>query len=135
LDQNILHAINDPSIALKQQAAGVLDKERAERANAARDCLRAFLTRLARVVDADRAERNLGVDRRFKRLADDFRTAASQDFARGTLLRPRGPRRLLELLESTEPESGKEFLDSLAALRRLVSRHQQADSAAILKEF
>jgi hypothetical protein len=52
-DHELLGAINDLSIAIKQEAAGVQDAERERRAKDARRMLKRFLSRLGEVESAE----------------------------------------------------------------------------------
>jgi len=51
-DGDVLSAINDLSIAIKQEFADIEDAERVQRAGTARATLRRFLTRLGEVESA-----------------------------------------------------------------------------------
>src|SRR5438270_11362861 len=64
-DHELIRAINDLSIAIKLELAGVRDQERAQRAMEARQALRGFLTRLSEVEAGDGKEVVLGIDARF----------------------------------------------------------------------
>ena len=74
-DHELIRAINDLSIFLKQEAAGVRDAERARLAEKGRETLREFLQRLELVEGADSKEPVLGIDARFKSLTDAIATA------------------------------------------------------------
>ena len=61
-DHELLGAINDLSIAIKQEAAGVQDAERERRAKQRGSLLKRFLGRLGEVESAGSKELLLGVD-------------------------------------------------------------------------
>src|SRR5947209_12615672 len=65
-DHELIRAINDLSIAVKLDLAGVRDQERAQQAGEARKVLREFLTRLEELEAGDGKEVMLGVDARFQ---------------------------------------------------------------------
>ena len=69
-DHELIMAINDLSIAVKLDMAGVWDQERIRRAVEVRKVLKAFLGRLSEVESGDRKEVMLGVDARFQSLTD-----------------------------------------------------------------
>lgn len=134
-DQGVLLAINDLSIAIKQELAGVVRKQRTDKANEAKKKLRRFLARLNRILVSKDQDTVLGVDPRFRQLVEDFE-ASRNDTARfkSRLMRD-GPASVIDLLDSMDVVSRKALLESLSELRRVVSRHQQADAAAILEDF
>ena len=113
----------------------MLRKERAEHASAAKQSLRKFLLRLDRVLSSKKKEAVLGLDPRFRQLADDLE-AARHDTAnfKSKVMRD-GPRSTIALLDCADVPSKHALLESLSELRRLVSRHQQSDTAAILEDF
>ena len=125
-DREILGAINDLSIAIKQEFAGVEDPERVDLADRARSTLRAFLVRLDQVESADEPDIVPGMNPRFKELADAL-ASARRNSAFTSVLKRGGAKSALALLDSSDPPSKRELLDCLAELRRIVSRHQQTD--------
>lgn len=133
-DQELIGAINDLSIFLKQEAAGVRDAERAGRAKQARRVLKDFLKRLVDVEATGGQEPLLGVDARFQNLADAF-AAARQDSTRfHSVLMHDGPDRILPLLDAGASEQRVALLESLNELRRVIQQHQRADATAIFEE-
>lgn len=134
-DQDVLLAINDLSIAIKQELAGVVRKQRAEKAKEAQKKLRKFLLRLNHAVLLGNQDSLLGVDPRFRQLVEDFE-ASRNDTAnfRSRLMRD-GPGSVIHLLDSIDVVSRNVLLESLSELRRVVARHQQTDAAAILEDF
>ena len=134
-DQDVLSSIDDLSIALKQDLAGVADPDRAERANAARTSLRSFLSRLGTAVATESGAAPLGIDRRFKRLADDFRMARRDTAHFQSRLMREGVESTIELLDRDDARSKEALIACLSELRRVVARHQQADTTAILEDL
>jgi hypothetical protein len=80
-DNELIGAINDLSIAIKLELAGVRDDERMERAEEARRLLKQFWHRLSDIESAGDKELLLGVDSRFQSLMDAI-AAAQQDSSR-----------------------------------------------------
>jgi hypothetical protein len=133
-DNELIGAINDLSIAIKLELAGVRDEERLERAKEARRLLKQFLTRLSEIESAGEKELLLGVDSRFQSLMDAI-AAARQDSSRyqSGLMR-QGAAKTLPLLDAKDPDQRRQLLASLAELRRVIEQHQQADAAVIFEE-
>jgi uncharacterized membrane protein YccC len=133
-DHDLIRAINDLSIAVKLELAGVEDQERARRAGEARKVLRGFLGQLAELEGGDGREVLLGIDARFQSLTDAL-ASARQDTARfNSVLMREGAAVALPLLEAGDTESKAKLLDSLSELRRVVEQHQQADATVIFEE-
>ena len=134
-DHELLGAINDLSIAVKQEAAGVRDAERERRAKEARDLLTRFLGRVSEVESVGGKELVLGVDARFQSLTDAI-ASARQDGARyQSVLMQGGSSDALPLLDAKTPEARAQLLECLAELRRVIEQHQQTDAAAIFEEY
>jgi hypothetical protein len=133
-DHDLIRAINDLSIAVKLELAGVEDQERARRAGEARKVLRGFLGQLAELEAGDGREVLLGIDARFHSLTDAL-ASARQDTARfNSVLMREGAAVALPLLDAGDAESRAKLLDSLSELRRVVEQHQQADATVIFEE-
>jgi hypothetical protein len=133
-DHDLIRAINDLSIAVKLELAGVEDQERARRAGEARKLLRGFLGQLAELEAGDGGEVMLGIDARFQSLTDAL-ASARQDTARfNSVLIREGAAVALPLLDAGGAESKAKLLDSLSELRRVVEQHQQADATVIFEE-
>ena len=134
-DQRILQAITDLSLAVKYELAGVEDQERLERAKDARDVLRSFLADLGKLTDQSKEERVLTLDLRSKALVDAF-SAARRDTANfhSTVMRA-GTDAGLSQLDAEDERGKRALLESLAELRRIVSRHQHATLSAIVEEY
>ena len=133
-DHELLGAINDLSIAVKLEIAGVTDQERARRAGDARKVLRGFLGQLSEVEAGEGKEVLLGIDARFQSLTDAL-ASARQDTARfNSVLMREGAAVALPLLDARDAESKAKLLDSLSELRRVVEQHQQADATVIFEE-
>jgi hypothetical protein len=134
-DQDILTAINDLSLATKQRVAGVLRARRAERAGAAKEYLRHFMTRLEEFLASPTGGAGLAVDPRFRQLAEGFEAARRDPtHYRSTLMR-QGIKSTLALLDRKDPTATESLLESLSELRSLVSQHQQVDAEAIFEDF
>lgn len=133
-DHDLLGAINDLSIAIKQEAAGVRDAERERRAKDARKLLKRFLGRLSEVESADGKELLLGVDARFQSLTDAIASARQDGNRYQSVLMKGGAANALPLLDAKSPEARGQLLDSLTELRRVIEQHQQIDAAAIFED-
>ncbi len=133
-DHDLIKAINDLSIAVKLEIAGVTDQERARRAGDARKVLRGFLGQLSELETGDGKEVLLGIDSRFQSLTDAL-ASARQDTARfNSVLMREGAAVALPLLDADDADSKAKLLDSLSELRRVVEQHQQADATVIFEE-
>jgi len=133
-DHELLGAINDLSIAIKQEAAGVQDAERERRAKDARRLLKRFLGRLSEVESAGSKQLLLGVDARFQSLTDAIASARQDENRYQSVLMKSGAASALPLLDAKSPESREQLVDSLAELRRVIEHHQQTDAAAIFED-
>jgi hypothetical protein len=133
-DHDLIGAINDLSIHLKQEQAGIKDSDRADRAQKARGLLRDFLTRLSEADSEEGKDLLLGTDSRFQNLADAFAAARQEGGRFHSLLVREGAASVVSLLEAKDPEKTKELLESLGDLRRIVEQHQQTDASVILEE-
>jgi hypothetical protein len=133
-DHDLLGAINDLSIAIKQEAAGVRDAERERRAKDARKLLKRFLVRLSEVESDEGKELLLGVDARFQSLTDAIASARQDGNRYHSVLMKGGAADVLPLLDAKSVEARGQLLDSLAELRRVIEQHQQVDAAAIFED-
>ncbi|MGI6414386.1 MAG: hypothetical protein ACOX1P_01855 [Thermoguttaceae bacterium] len=133
-DHELLGAINDLSIAIKQEAAGVQDAERDRRAKDARRRLKRFLGRLSEVESAGSKQLLLGVDARFQSLTDAIASARQDGNRYQSVLMKSGAASALPLLDAKSPESREQLVDSLTELRRVIEQHQQTDAAAIFED-
>ncbi len=133
-DHELLGAINDLSIAIKQEAAGVRDAERQRRAKAARELLKGFLARLGEVEAAGSKELLLGVDARFQSLTDAIASARQNVNRYHSVLMKSGAADTLTLLDAKSAEARAQLLESLAELRRVIEQHQQTDAAVIFED-
>jgi len=133
-DHELLGAINDLSISIKQEAAGVQDAERERRAKAARSLLKQFLVRLSEVESVVGKELLLGVDVRFQNLTDAIASARQDGNRYQSVLMKGGAGEALPLLEAQSPQLRSQLLESLSELRRVIEQHQQTDAAAIFEE-
>lgn len=134
VDNELLGAINDLSIAIKQEAAGIQDAERERRAKDARRLLKQFLGRLREVESADSKELLLGVDARFQSLTDAIASARQDGNRYHSVLMKRGAADSLPLLDARSLESREQLVESLTELRRVIEQHQQTDAAAIFED-
>jgi len=133
-DHELLGAINDLSIAIKQEAAGVQDAERERRAKDARRLLKRFLGRLGEIESADSKELLLDMDARFQSLTDAIASARQDGNRYHSVLMKGGAADALALLDAKSSESRAQLVESLAELRRVIERHQQTDAAAIFED-
>jgi hypothetical protein len=133
-DHELLGAINDLSIAIKQEAAGIRDAERQRRAKAARELLKGFLGRLGEVEAVGSKELLLGVDARFQSLTEAIASARQNVSRYHSVLMKSGAADALTLLGTKSPEARAQLLESLAELRRVIEQHQQTDAAVIFED-
>ena len=133
-DQDTLTWVNDLSIAIKQELAGALREERADRARIAKARIRQFLLRLDDVLSARCQGAVFGVDVRFKELADEFEAAQYDRANFDSTLVTAGAKAVAEMLDR-DLGSSQHLLHSLSELRRIVTRHQEEDANAILEDF
>src|SRR6266536_3288196 len=122
-DHELIGAINDLSIAVKLDLAGVRDQERAQRAHDARKVLKGFLARLSELEADDAKEVVLGVDARFQTLTDALASARQNSARFSSVLMREGAVGALPLLDAGDKESKARLLDSLAELRRVIEQH------------
>jgi hypothetical protein len=133
-DNELIGAINDLSIALKLEMAGVRDEERLERAKEARRLLKQFLNRISEIESAGDKELLLGVDSRFQSLTDAIAAARRDSSRYQSILMRQGAAEALPLLDAKGPDQRRQLLASLAELRRVIEQHQQADADVIFEE-
>ena len=133
-DHELLGAINDLSIAIKQETAGIKDAERERRAKNARHLLKQFLCRLGEVESADSKELLLGVDARFQSLTDAIASARQDGNRYHSVLMRGGAADVLPLLDAKSSEPRVQLVESLTELRRVIEQHQQTDAAAIFED-
>lgn len=133
-DHELIRAINDVSIFLKQEAAGVRDAERARLAEKGRETLREFLQRLEHVEAAGSKEPLLGIDARFQSLTDAIATARGESDSYRSVLMRDGASAVLPLLDAQLQQERRQLLEALADLRRVVEHHQQEDASIIFEE-
>jgi hypothetical protein len=133
-DHELIHAINDLSISIKQEQAGVHDAERAARAAEARKLIRDFLTRLSQAESEDAKGVVLGIDSRFLSLTDAFVSARREAGRFHSPLVRDGATAALSLLDTQEPGNQNGLLESLAEMRKIIEEHQQADVSVIFEE-
>ncbi|MBX3394341.1 MAG: hypothetical protein KF841_03135 [Phycisphaerae bacterium] len=134
-DLSLLQAINDLSIGIKHDLAGVSDPDRRHRVQRAQETLRRFFAELQRLADVPEQERFLGLDERLKELATGFENAQRDASNFHSTLMRAGPGAAATLLDAKDRRAKQELLDCLAELRRVVSRHQQANVSAIVEDF
>jgi len=133
-DHELIGAINDLSIAVKLDLAGVRDAERIQRANKARQVLRNFLTRLSEIESEEGREVVLGIDARFQSLTEALACARHDSGRFSSVLMREGAAVAIPLLDASEEASRQKLLESLSELRRVVEQHQQADASVIFEE-
>jgi hypothetical protein len=134
-DQEILGAINDLSIAIKQKLGGIHDAERFSRATQARSVLQRFFQRLEEATAPSERETFAAIDPRFKELADSFQSARRDPANFQSILMRGGAKTAGALLETTKKQEQRELLKCLDELRRVVAHHQQTDVSAIIEDF
>ena len=110
-DHDLIGAINDLSIHLKQEQAGIKDADRAERAVRAHDLLRGFLNRLSEADSDEGKELLFGADSRFQSLADAFSSARHEGGRYQSVLVKEGAASVLSLLEPQGPAKISELLE------------------------
>jgi ribosomal protein L31E len=133
-DHELIRAINDLSIAVKLELAGVRDVERVHRAEKARQTLRGFLARLGEIQAEGEREVVTGIDARSQSLTTALLSAREDSARFSSVLMREGAEGATRLLDATERPAKQKLLDSLAELRRVVEQHQQADASVIFEE-
>ncbi len=136
--QELLTAINELSIHLKLEAAGIADVQQAARAAQGRKKLLEFFRRLQPLIEAveERGKGPVtGADTRMRQLAEKL-AEARRSTARGKspLLR-KSLKKTIELLESQKSEDRDSLLESLRDLRRLLDEHMETDTRALVGDF
>lgn len=134
-DNQILRAITDLSLATKYDLAGIRDEERAQRADEARERLRAFFARLDEACEDASHGRILMLDHRSRELVDAIQSARRDRANFRSVLMRSGLRTGADLLDAADRRSKEALLESLDELRRVVSRHQQGTLSAIVEDF
>ena len=137
--QELLTAINELSIHLKLEAAGIADVKQSERAEAGKRKLVDFLRRLKPLLEtAEESDREpvTGADSRLRQLAQRL-AEARRVSGRGTSspLLKRSVSQMISLLESKEPEDRHLILEGLRDLRRLLDEHLETDTRALVGGF
>lgn len=136
--QELLTAINELSIHLKLEAAGIADAQQTERAEAGKKRLVDFLRRLQPLLEtAEQNEREpvTGADARLRQLAQrlvEFRRVSTRG---GSPLLRKSFAKMIELLESEKPEDRASLLLGLRDLRRLLDEHLETDTRALVGGF
>ena len=136
--QELLTAINELSIHLKLEAAGISDEQQTERAAVAKKRLVGFLQRLQPLLEtAERNEREpiTGADARLRQLAQRLAEARRVSSRGNSPLLRRSFAKMIELLESDKPEDRKPLLQGLKDLRRLLDQHLETDTRALVGGF
>jgi hypothetical protein len=136
--QELLTAINELSIHLKLEAAGVADVQQTARAEEGRAKLLDFLRKLEPLIKAaEEKERGpvTGADTRMRQLAQRLAEARrSKTRGRSPLLR-KSISKVIEHLESENPEDRELLLESLRDLRQLLDEHLETDTRALVGGF
>lgn len=135
--QELLSAINELSIHLKLEAAGVADEQQTARAEEGRIKLLEFLRRLEPLIEAaEEKEREpvTGADARMRQLAQRLVERRSKARGKSPLL-TKSVSKVIELLESENPESREPLLESLRDLRQLLDEHLETDTRALVGGF
>lgn len=136
--QELLTAINELSIHLKLEAAGIADAQQTERAEAGKKSLVDFLRRLQPLLEtAEQNEREpvTGADARLRQLAQrlaEFRRVSTRG---GSPLLRKSFAKMIELLESEKPADRASLLLGLRDLRRLLDEHLETDTRALVGGF
>ncbi len=136
--QELLTAINELSIHLKLEAAGIADEQQTERAEAGKKKLVEFLQRLEPLlVTAERDEREpmTGADARLRQLAQRLAETRRVSARGGSPLLRKSLSRMIELLKSEKPEERVAILEGLSDLRRLLDEHLETDTRALVGGF
>lgn len=134
-DHEVLRAITDLSLGIKYELAGIQDADREKRLLTSRAVLGDFLKRLEKIAGRAESDQVLSLDYRSKELIDAFQLARSDSTNYHSVLMRSGVRAGVELLDASDRPSKKALLESLEELRRIVTRHQQANLSAIVEDF
>jgi len=136
--QELLTAINELSIHLKLEAAGIPDAQQTARAAEAKTKLLEFLRRLQPLVEAAETkggEPVTGADTRMRQLAERLAEARRTRPKRKSPLLRNSFSKVIELLESQQRESRDSLLESLRDLRQLLDEHLKTDTRALVGGF
>lgn len=136
--QELLTAINELSIHLKLEAAGIADEQQTERAEAGKKKLVEFLQRLEPLlvtVERDEREPMTGADARLRQLAQRLAETRRVSARGGSPLLRKSLSRMIELLKSEKPEERTAVLEGLGDLRRLLDEHLETDTRALVGGF
>jgi len=136
--QELLTAINELSIHLKFEAAGISDVQQTARAAEAKTQLLEFLRRLAPLVEtAEREGRQpvTGADTRMRQFAERLAEARRTKPKQKSPLLSNSFSKVIELLESPKAEVRGALLESLSDLRQLLDEHLKTDTRALVGGF
>ena len=136
--QELLTAINELSIHLKLEAAGIADAQQTARAEAGRVKLLEFLRRLEPLMEAageEEREPVTGADTRMRQLAARLAEARRGKTKGKSPLFRKPLSTVVELLESDKPEDRPPLLESLKDLRQLLDEHLETDTRALVGGF
>src|ERR1051325_1583215 len=134
----LLTAINDLSIHLKLEEAGIADTQQTERAEAAKERLMDFLKRLQPLLET--AERNsrqpmTGADARLRQWARRLAEARRVSRKGSSPLLRNSFTKMIELLQSEKSENRPSLLLCLRDMRQLLDEHLETDTRALVGGF
>jgi len=136
--QELLTAINELSIHLKLEAAGIADEQQTKRAEAGKRRLVDFLQRLEPLLataEGDEREPMTGADARLRQLAQRLAETRRVSGRGGSPLLRKSLARMIELLNSEKSEDRTPVLEGLSDLRRLLDEHLETDTRALVGGF
>lgn len=137
-NQELLTAINELSIHLKLEEAGIADTQQNERAQAAKERLVDFFKRLEPLLET--AEQNnrqpmTGADARLRQLAQRLADARRVSRKGSSPLFRNSLTKMIELLQSEKSEDRPSLLRCLRDMRQLLDEHLEKDTRALVGGF
>lgn len=134
-DQDILKAITDLSIAIKQELAGLHIPQSPRNTQKAKFTIKEFLFCLQETLSEQKKGIVFGIDSRSNELVSNFVNARKDTKNYNSILMRGGPASTVSLLEAEDSQSKRELIKSLSELRKIVSYHQHENASTIFEEF
>jgi uncharacterized FlaG/YvyC family protein len=134
-NQSVLKAINDLSIAIKHNLAGVHHTQGIKSIQQAKQTIKEFLLELNNMLSERKKGIVFGIDSHSNDFIVNFINARKDTKNFSSVLIKCGPESTLSLLETNEPQYQKELIKSLSELRKIISKHQNESASMIFEEF
>jgi len=135
--QSLLERLNKLLIHLKLTQKGISDQQSAEEIQAAKEVIKAFLSKLSTLVAAAEQDANAltGVDIRYRSLVRKFAEAKSRNSRYRSALFKKNPQAVLEMLDSPVTEDIQKLIESLTEFRALLEDHLSFDTRELIGEL